>query len=480
MEPGQPLSANLRLRRLLGQGGMGSVWVADHEGLGTQVAVKVMSRAVAGDPELVERFRREATAAAQLKSPHVAQVFDHGLAPDGTPFIVMELLDGEDLAKRVDREGPLPLAVVGEVIAQVAKALNRAHQAGIVHRDIKAENIFLTDHDGELLVKVLDFGIAKIDTGTGVSVTSTQGTFGTPLYMSPEQLLSAKNVDSRADLWSLAVVAYYMLTKRFPYSGETVGAISVAVHKGVFQPPSEVRPGLSAAVDALFRRAFEHEPAKRFASAKEMAEALRAGLATSSSTAPAITGPGPLLDPEGIGHLPTMDSRAGQKGGGPGGRDAGRGFDPERRGAAEAHGGAGGGGHRGRGDRGARRAARALARGGRADERSGERGAERGGHEAPVSSVVVAPSTAEVVPSAGAGEVAPVASVTATASAQPATSASGAARAPQPAGGSTGAAAVVAPGAGKPTATSGGAKVAPPRRRRRTPSVSERVEQARI
>ena len=463
MEPGQPLSANLRLRRLLGQGGMGSVWAADHEGLGTQVAVKLMSRAVAGDPELVARFRREATAAAQLKSPHVAQVFDHGIAPDGAPFIVMELLDGEDLAKRVDREGPLPLDVVGDVITQVAKALNRAHQAGIVHRDIKAENIFLIDHDGELLVKVLDFGIAKIDTGTGVSVTSTQGTFGTPLYMSPEQLLSAKNVDSRADLWSLAVVAYYMLTKRFPYSGETVGAISVAVHKGVFQPPSELRPGLSAAVDVWFRRAFEHEPAKRFASAKEMAEALRAGLATSSSTAPAITGPGPLQDPEGIGHLPTMDSRAGQKGGaaggGPGiatlgGASIPSAPAPRRRTAALAAAGILGGAVA------ALVVLRALSSGEAGPTKDPAIAGPSVAEMRPVSSVVVAPSTAEVAPSASAGEVAPVASVTATviASAQPATSASGAARAPQTAGGSSGA----APGAGKPTATSGGAKAAPP------------------
>ena len=321
MEPGQQITANLRLQRLLGQGGMGSVWVADHAGLGTQVAVKVMSRAVAGDPELVARFRREAAAAAQLKSPHVAQVFDHGISSDETPYIVMELLEGEDLGKRVEREGALPLEVVSEVVTQVAKALQRAHQLGIVHRDIKADNIFLTDHDGELLVKVLDFGIAKINTGSDVSMTSTQGTFGTPLYMSPEQLMSAKHVDARADLWSLGVAAYYMLTKRFPYSGETVGAISVAVHKGDHKAASSLRPGLSAEVDAWFQRAFRNDPAERFASAKEAAEALRAALASSRSStiSPAVSSPGSVPDPEGIGHLPTMDSRASAgKGGGAG------------------------------------------------------------------------------------------------------------------------------------------------------------------
>ncbi len=311
MEPGQQISANLRLVRVLGQGGMGSVWIADHLALGTQVAVKVMSRAVASEPRFVERFRREAAAAAQLKSPHVAQVFDHGVTSTGEPFIVMELLDGEDLGKRVDREGPQPLPFVAEVIGQAARALSRAHAAGIVHRDIKAENIFLTDHDGDVLVKILDFGIAKTSGEGAVSVTATQGTFGTPLYMGPEQLLSAKNVDARADLWSLAVVAYFLLTRRFPFEGETLGAISVAVHEGRFRPPSELRPGVPADVDAWFRRAFSRSIDARFATARELADTLRAALGAAPVTSIAVSAPGGALsDPSGLGHLPTVDGRA--------------------------------------------------------------------------------------------------------------------------------------------------------------------------
>ena len=311
MEPGQQISANLRLVRILGQGGMGSVWIADHLALGTQVAVKLMSRAVASEPQFVERFRREAAAAAQLKSPHVAQVFDHGIASTGEPFIVMELLDGEDLGRRVDRDGAQPLPFVAEVIGQAAKALSRAHAAGVVHRDIKAENIFLSDHDGDVLVKILDFGIAKTSGEGSVSVTATQGTFGTPLYMGPEQLLSAKHVDARADLWSLAVVAYFLITRRFPFEGETLGAISVAVHEGRFRPPSEHRPGLSAEVDAWFRRAFSRSPDARFATAKELADTLRAALGTSPVTSIAVSAPGGApSDPAGIGHLPTMDGGA--------------------------------------------------------------------------------------------------------------------------------------------------------------------------
>ena len=308
MEPGEQISPNLKLVRLLGKGGMGTVWVADHLSLGTQVAVKVMSRAVAAEPELVERFRREALAAAQLKSPHVAQVFDHGVTASGEPYIVMELLEGEDLSKRVDREGPQSPAFVTEVIAQAAKGLTRAHAAGVVHRDIKAENVFLCEHDGEILVKLLDFGIAKMSSEGATSVTSTQGIFGTPLYMSPEQLLSAKRVDSRADLWSLAVVAYLLLTTHFPFDGETLGAVSVAVHGGKFTPPSTLRPGLPPEVDAWFARAFHPSISERFGTAKEMAEALRAALG-----APALlvvaTAPKSASDVSMLADLPTLHSQ---------------------------------------------------------------------------------------------------------------------------------------------------------------------------
>ena len=294
MQAGQQITGNLRLVRQLGQGGMGSVWIADHLALGTQVAVKFMSRTFAEHPQFIERFRREASAAAQLKNPHVAQVFDHGVTPDGSPFIVMELLEGEDLGKRVKREGPLPLQLVAEILAQTAKALGKAHQLGIVHRDIKADNLFLTDLDGEMFVKVLDFGIAKVRSDSAVSMTATGGTIGTPLYMSPEQLLSAKHVDHRADIWSLGVVAYYALTQRVPFPGDTIGAISVAVHTGVFQPPSGVQPGVPVEVDHWFQRVFRRNPEERFSSVKEMADAFR--LAVHAPAAP--LGPSPTPSPQ--------------------------------------------------------------------------------------------------------------------------------------------------------------------------------------
>ncbi|MBK8251451.1 MAG: protein kinase [Polyangiaceae bacterium] len=283
MQPGEHISPNLRLVRQLGQGGMGSVWAAHHETLGTDVAVKIMTRAYTADTQLTERFRREAAAVLKLKSPHVAQVFDHGVTADGTPFIVMELLEGEDLGKRIERMGPMPLALAVEIATQVSRALSRAHSQGVIHRDIKAENVFLTDHDGDLLVKVLDFGIAKVDSGPELSMTATQGTFGTPLYMSPEQLLSAKKVDHRTDLWALAVLVYFMLTGDYPFVGDTIGAISVAVHTGQFAPARSYRADLPIAVDAWFSRMFQKDPNARYANAKEMIEALRTAFGLGAS-----------------------------------------------------------------------------------------------------------------------------------------------------------------------------------------------------
>ncbi|WP_437643433.1 serine/threonine-protein kinase [Sorangium sp. So ce362] len=277
MNPGQHVTSTLRLARELGKGAMGSVWVADHLALGTQVAVKFMSPAYADQSGFVERFRREAMAAAQIKSPHVAQVFDHGVMQEGVPYIVMELLEGEDLKSRIQRLGALPPVEVAGIVAQTAKALGRAHQLGIVHRDIKPDNIFLLDVEGEVFVKVVDFGVAKRVQGApqgDLGMTSTGSVLGTPLYMSPEQLLSAKHVDFRADLWGLAVVAYHALTGQVPFVGETLGALSVVLHTGIFTPPSALRPELSPAIDAWMKRALALDPAARFGSARQMAEAL--------------------------------------------------------------------------------------------------------------------------------------------------------------------------------------------------------------
>jgi hypothetical protein len=288
LAPGVHVTENIRLKRRLGEGGMASVWVGEHLTLRIDVAVKFIAPELIGQaPDLVARFNREATAVAKIRSPHVVQVLDHGMTSDGTPYIVMELLEGEDLGARLDREGSLPLHDVVTIVGQVGKALSRAHAAGIVHRDIKPDNLFLvrSDEDGELFVKVLDFGIAKDTRQTSYSVVTVTGTMvGTPAYMSPEQILSGKHVDSRADLWSLGVVAYHAMTGEVPFEGSTLGALCVAISRGVFQDPSYLAPHLPRAIDAWMTRALSLAPDDRFSSAKELVDSFREA---ASSQAPA-------------------------------------------------------------------------------------------------------------------------------------------------------------------------------------------------
>lgn len=272
LEPGYLVSPHVKLVRMLKRGGMGSVWIAEHLGLSTQVAVKFIATTVADDPAMVARFTREATLAAQIKSPHVVHIYDHGITPEGDPFIIMELLEGEDLQGRLKREIMLSVHEIATILLQTCKVLGKAHQVGVVHRDIKPSNIFMLEGDeGEIFVKLLDFGVAK--TGDGAELTSTGAMVGTVVYMSPEQLLSARRVDHRADLWSLAVVAYRALTGALPFKDdEGLGALCRALESGIFFPPTELVPTLPRDLDAWFERAFKREPSERFASAREFVE----------------------------------------------------------------------------------------------------------------------------------------------------------------------------------------------------------------
>ncbi|WP_438000360.1 protein kinase [Sorangium sp. So ce185] len=292
---GQHITPNLRLVRPVGQGGMGSVWAAEHRSLGALVAVKFIQPDLSGSGVIAARFKREAMAAAQIKSPHVVQVFDYGLTGDGTAYMVMELLEGEDLGQRVRRAGPLTMAEVATVVRQVSHALARAHPLGIVHRDIKPDNVFLTEEpDGGLFVKLLDFGIAKQGELSGA--TSAGAAIGTPVYASPEQLDDAQRVDIQADLWSLAVTTYYALFTQLPFNGATLQELRAHIALGAFTPPSELSPDLPAALDVWFERAFSRSPAGRFLSALQMAIAFEVASGAPADAAPARSGrdrPGP-------------------------------------------------------------------------------------------------------------------------------------------------------------------------------------------
>jgi serine/threonine-protein kinase len=279
LRPGQRVTPSLELVRQLGAGGMGTVWVARNHGLKSDVVVKFITGENAQHADVVARFEREARAAAEVRSPHVVQVFDHGVALDGLPYIVMELLEGEDLAARVAREHAMSPGAVAGVLVQVARALGRAHEKRIVHRDIKPENIFLCDTgEDEAFVKVLDFGVAKMLTVEQLGGTATGAMLGTPYYMSPEQVAGAKSIDYRTDLWSLGVVAFYAMTGARPFEADTMGGLVIQIHSGPIPSPSTVNPRLSPAIDAWFATACARDPSQRFQTARAMADALVAAV----------------------------------------------------------------------------------------------------------------------------------------------------------------------------------------------------------
>src|SRR5215472_7612464 len=240
------VAGRFRLIGLIGRGGMGSVWRATHLGLDIPCAVKFIEGEMAQLPEAQARFEREAKAAAQLRSPNVVQILDHGIY-EGTPYIAMELLEGEDFGKCLAREAPLDPARLHTVMNQVCRALSKAHALNIVHRDLKPDNIFLVRDDDREIAKVLDFGIAK-NTGStlGDSNTKTGAMLGTPYYMSPEQAQGTKTVDFRSDLWSLAVICFQALTGKLPFESEALGDLLVKIIVAPIPVPSQfghVSPG---------------------------------------------------------------------------------------------------------------------------------------------------------------------------------------------------------------------------------------------
>jgi serine/threonine-protein kinase len=257
---------------------MGSVWLAEHLTLATEVVVKFMAAALVSNAESRARFSREAAAASQVKSPHVVQMLDHGVTDTNVPFIVMERLEGEDLAARLERETALPPKDVVTIAGHVCQALARAHAKGIVHRDVKPQNVFLCAHDEEIFVKLLDFGIAKSTEPDGFAATRTGQIMGSPYYMSPEQAVGHKEIDHRTDLWSLGVLVFEALTGSRPFEATSLPALAIAIHSGPIPKPSAVRPSLPRAFDDWFARACCRDVGARFASAKELHHALARAL----------------------------------------------------------------------------------------------------------------------------------------------------------------------------------------------------------
>jgi eukaryotic-like serine/threonine-protein kinase len=277
LQPGTWVTETVRLEHRIAVGGMAEVWQGEHVTLGMKVAVKCLLPRLTRRDGALSRFLREAQVAARLNEPHTVRVLDCILRTGGeggtTAFIVMELLEGEDLGRRLARVGHLSLDQTEEIVRQIACALDAAHAMGIVHRDVKPENIFLGVRAGCLQAKLLDFGVAN-DLRSARALTASGLTVGTPQYMSPEQLRGIRDGDGRSDVWSLAVVAYACLVGRAPFEGRTVAAMGLAMSEGRPRPPSSRRSGLPSSVDAVFARAFDPRIESRFQRASDVAEAL--------------------------------------------------------------------------------------------------------------------------------------------------------------------------------------------------------------
>jgi serine/threonine protein kinase len=278
VQPGMIVAERFRLEKELGRGGMGSVWRAHHLRLDVPCAVKFIEGDEALMPELRARFEREARAAAKLRSPYAVQVIDHG-EWEGKPYLVMELLDGEDLAKRLERVGQLRPSLTVSIVRDVARALDRAHALGIVHRDLKPENIFLV-HDGTREVaKVVDFGIAKVDgLSLGDVKTRTGSLLGTPYYMSPEQAEGKSDLDGRSDLWALGVIAFECVTGKLAFDGDSLGDLLMRIIVRPLPVPTQVTENVPPAFDRFWERAARRDRNERFQSANELVAALAASL----------------------------------------------------------------------------------------------------------------------------------------------------------------------------------------------------------
>ncbi|WP_437780579.1 serine/threonine-protein kinase [Sorangium sp. So ce1097] len=300
-EADEVVDGKYRLVRPLGRGGMAEVWLAVHVTLKTELAIKFLSLALTGDAQrcrtVLERFRFEAQISARLgaRTPHIVAVHDAGVHDD-VPYLVMEYIRGRTLFAELNEKGPLDPLRFADALDQIADALTVAHDMGIVHRDLKPSNVMILDEPGAALaVKVADFGIAKALHGNlGLDrprETEADVMLGSPNYMSPEQLATPLAVDARADIWALGVLAYEVLTDWPPFQGNTIAELIVAVSTRDFEPVTTVRRSLPQGLDGWFARALAKDPARRFATIREMVQAYRAALTAPPPEPPAAEPP---------------------------------------------------------------------------------------------------------------------------------------------------------------------------------------------
>src|SRR6185503_20267896 len=269
---GAILLEKYRIEEVVGMGGMGVVLRVTHLHLGEELAIKVLLPTAAASPEAHARFLREAQSVVRLRGEHVTRVIDVGILPDGSPYMVMEFLRGLDLAQELRRRGAIPAGEVVDYVLQACEALAEAHASGIIHRDIKPGNVFLTRRpDGTPLIKVLDFGISKTPVGARGALTKTDSVMGTPGYMSPEQMKAAKDTDARTDIWALGIILYECLTWRRPFDAE---AFSAVVLMAATEPPPPMDRRIPRGLQAAVMRCLEKDRNARFPSVAALVAAL--------------------------------------------------------------------------------------------------------------------------------------------------------------------------------------------------------------
>jgi serine/threonine-protein kinase len=273
---GDLLAGKYRVERIIGSGGMGVVVAARHEQLDQRVALKFVRDEALDNKEAAQRFLREARAAVKLKSEHAARVLDVGTLESGAPYMVMEFLEGSDLGQVLAEQGPLGIEAAAEWIVQACEAVAEAHAAGIVHRDLKPQNLFLARTvGGASKVKVLDFGVSKSMTASEIGgLTQTRAMLGSPLYMSPEQMRSSRDVDARSDVWAFGVVLYELLTRRWPFEAESMPELCLKVVSDPPRPVTDHRPDVPRAMVEVIDRCLQKDPAVRYENAAELAAAL--------------------------------------------------------------------------------------------------------------------------------------------------------------------------------------------------------------
>jgi serine/threonine-protein kinase len=286
---GTMLEGKYRIERLLGAGGMGSVWIAEHTMLGRPVAVKVLDKAAAAkDATAVTRFMREAQTAARLRSDHIVDVLDVGRFDDGTPFLIMELLEGETLSSRIRRSVRMIPAEAGNLVDHLLDALGAAHTAGVIHRDVKPDNCFILQKSGRDHLKLLDFGISKVaGDAREMRMTRTGVVMGTPYYMAPEQARGAKEIDHRCDLYAAGAILYECVTGRVPFEAESVNELLFKIVLEPLIPPREIVPEIDPAFEHVILTAMAREAPNRYQTAQSFRDALTpflAGLRNSSGT----------------------------------------------------------------------------------------------------------------------------------------------------------------------------------------------------